>query len=89
VPSRVFGLAARPPVSPRLAGLLSDWLLVQSFQPAEVVPVSVELSRFAVGRFLGFAVFPQQTPPGTLRNKAPDKSSLRVSPPSKALPGES
>jgi hypothetical protein len=35
--------------------------------PAEVAPVSVRRSRYAVGRFLGFAVFPRAGPEDTVK----------------------
>jgi hypothetical protein len=38
--------------------LLQGWRLVQSFSPAAVSPTLVKRSRFAVGRYLDFAVFP-------------------------------
>jgi hypothetical protein len=37
-----------------------NWLLVQSFGPVAVSPVSVKRSHFAVCRFLGFVVFRQR-----------------------------
>jgi hypothetical protein len=40
----------------------SDWLLVQSFLPVEVLPVLIRHSHFAVGHFLGGMVFPQRGP---------------------------
>ena len=40
----------------------SDWLLVQSFLPVEVLPVLLRHSHFAVGHFLGGVVFPQRGP---------------------------
>jgi hypothetical protein len=61
----------------RLNGiLLWDQPLVQSLLPAEVRPVSLRSSRYAVGRFLGFAVFPQRGSLATV--KLPDDSSLRA-----------
>jgi hypothetical protein len=47
--------------------LFSDWLLVQSLRPAEVSPVLLRRSRFAVGRFLGCAVFPQRAVPEAVK----------------------
>jgi hypothetical protein len=41
--------------------LLRGWRLVQSLSSAEVSPVLVRRSRFAVGRCLGYAVFPRRT----------------------------
>jgi len=45
------------PAFPPMAVLFWNRLLVQSLTPARVAPLSVERSRHAVGRFLGFAVF--------------------------------
>ena len=60
-----------------------DWLLVQSFSPVDVWPLWVRSSRFAVGLFLGCAVFPQ-------RGSAGDRSvSSRVLSSSFGLPSES
>jgi hypothetical protein len=49
VPFRVFGVAARPSVSPPQAVLLWNWLLVQSSSLTEVLPLLVKQSRFFVG----------------------------------------
>jgi hypothetical protein len=43
-----------------------DWLPVQSFLPAEVTPVLLRRSHFAVGRFLGSMVFLQRGSPVTI-----------------------
>jgi hypothetical protein len=52
----------------------SDRLLVQSCWPLAVLPAWVGQSHFAVGRFLGCVVFPQEAWPATF--KSPVKSSL-------------
>jgi hypothetical protein len=67
VPFRVFGFAARPCVLEDAVLLLADWLLVQSFRPAEVTPVLLRRSRYAVGRFLGYAVFLQRAVPESVK----------------------
>jgi hypothetical protein len=55
----------------RSTSILSrNWLLVQSSSPAEVSPVLVERSRFAVGHFLGCVVFPWRMPPITVKQAA-------------------
>jgi hypothetical protein len=81
---RVFGKPARPEPSPTRVVLLWGWLLVQSFSPAEVRPLLLRSSRFAVSRFLGFAVFLPRDPLATV--KLPVSSSLRAWPPSGVLP---
>jgi hypothetical protein len=44
-------------------------LLVQSLTPVAVPRLSVPWSRFAVGRFLGYPVFPQRVAPTTLSSQ--------------------
>jgi hypothetical protein len=65
LPFRVFGAAARPAALPPPAVLLWNRGLVQSVAPAEVPPLWVRESRFAVSRCLGCAVFPQRILPAT------------------------
>jgi len=55
------------------AVLFWNWLLVQSACPAEVSPVSVKRSHFAVGLFLGFVVF-------LAAGRAGDRSDYQPSP---------
>ena len=47
--------------------LFADWLLAQSFRLAEVAPLSVRRSRYAAGRFLGFAVFLRRIVPEAVK----------------------
>jgi hypothetical protein len=56
-PFRVFSIAARPPPLPAEVVLFWNWSLVQSMTPAEVSPLLVLRSRFAVSaspRLCGF-----------------------------------
>ena len=84
---RVFGFAAGPLALPPRVVLFGNWLLVQSFCSAEVAPLWVRRSRFAVGRFLGCVVFLQRTSPVTVKRSV--ESSLRVPPSSRVLPSKS
>jgi hypothetical protein len=65
LPFRVFGCAARRERA-RIAASSRNWLLVQSFGPAEVPQALVPRSHFAVGHFLGCVVFLRRTTPATL-----------------------
>jgi len=67
---RVFGIAARLRASPPQAVLFWNWLLVQSFSPKQVSLAWVKRVRFAVGRSLGCAGFPESTAPVSV--KIPD-----------------
>lgn len=49
-----------------------DWLLVQSLAPAEVSPVLVRRSHFAVGPCLGCVVFPRRTTAAIAQNSRPN-----------------
>jgi hypothetical protein len=53
-----------------------NWLLVQSFKPAEVPPLLVLRSHFAVGHFLGCVVFLQRAALNTLSDQCVLSSSF-------------
>jgi len=84
-PFRVFDIAARPQPLPSEVVLLWNWLLVQSMTPAEVSPLLVLRSRFAVSTCLGCAVFHSA---GCRRRLfgLPAASSRRASPSFRVLP---
>jgi hypothetical protein len=84
-PFRVFSIAARPPPSPAEIVLFWNWPLVQSMTPAEVSPLLLLRSRFAVSTCPGCAVFRS---PGCRRRlfRLPAASSRRVLPSSRVLP---
>jgi len=63
-PFRVFGIAARPSALPPWIVLFWNQAFVQSVEPAEVSPILVLRSRFAVSTYLGCAVFLQRTAAG-------------------------
>jgi hypothetical protein len=54
--------------------------LVQSLEPGEVSRLLVSRSRFAVGHFLGFAVFPRRTAPVTVKRPVHPLSEFHVPP---------
>ena len=74
VPFRVFGSAVWGPALPR-GTILSELAARLEFQPAEVPPVLVRRSRFAVGHSLGFAVFPRRA----CRPQSSDLTNLSTS----------
>jgi hypothetical protein len=57
LPFRVFGIAARPWPLPARVVLFWNWVFVQSVAPAEVSPLLVLRSRFAVSTCPGCTVF--------------------------------
>jgi hypothetical protein len=61
-----------------------NWLLVQSFWPVEVPRSLVPRSRFAVGHFLGCAVFLRRTAPATSKQPAHPLGEFRL--PSECCP---
>jgi hypothetical protein len=75
LPFRVFGCAARRERT-RIATSSRNWLLVQSFKPAEVPQSLVLRSHFAVGRFLGCVVFLRRTTLATLSGQCILSSSF-------------
>jgi hypothetical protein len=60
LPFRVFGIAAQPWALPPRIVLFWNRLLVQSVNPAEVSPLLLLRSRFAVSSCTGCAVFLQR-----------------------------
>jgi hypothetical protein len=84
-PFRVFGIAARPQSLPPEVVLFWNWLLVQSMTPAEVSPLLVLRSRFAVSTCTGCAVF-HSAGCRRQRFRLPAASSRRASPSSRVLP---
>jgi hypothetical protein len=87
VPFRVFGIAARPLPLPAEVVLFWNWLLVQSLTPAEVSPLLLLRSRFAVSTCTGCAVF-RSAGCRRQRFKLPAASSRRASPSSRVLPSD-
>jgi hypothetical protein len=86
LPFRVFGVHRSGECVAALDRSLCGLAARSEFLSVEVAPVLVRRPRFAVGHSLGFAVFLQRTPPE--RSTRSDNTSLRVSPPSRASPGE-
>ena len=58
--------------------ILSELATRSEFQPAEVPPALVRRSRCAVGRFLGFAVFPRRARGKQLSSRTDLSSSLAL-----------
>jgi len=84
VPFRVFSLAGAPTTLPRPVTALTGFAARSEFFARSGSALSVQRSRFAVGRSLGCAVFPERTLPETFNDSG--ASSLRASPPPRAWP---
>jgi len=84
-PFRVFGIAARPQPLPPEVVLFWNWSLVQSMTPAEVSPLLVLRSRFAVSTSPRLCGFPSSGCRRRLFGLSA-ASSRRASPSSRVLP---